>query len=62
MYDCGVEICSTTEHWDFKSKVKGRGSYNLINIVGFNSSLKSNSRLLAITNWLLPKLSKKSKK
>ena len=62
MYDCGVEICSTTEHNDFILKLLERGSYNLIKIVGFNSSSKSNSILLAITCWLLPKLSKKSTK
>ena len=57
-----VEISSTTHNVDFKSNSKGKGSYNLINIVALSESSSSSLILLAITVLLPPKFKRKSTK
>ena len=52
----GVLIVVTIQSWDFKSYSKGKGSYNLINIVGLSVLPFSNLMLLAKTNEFAPKL------
>ena len=55
LYANELAICWTTQHGAFKLNWEGKGSYNLIKIVGSSGVVLSNKILLAITNWLSPK-------
>ena len=63
LYACGVDISSTIHSVSLTEKLGGKGSYSFINTVSCWSIVVGvTSILLAITCWLLPKLSWKSTK